>query len=173
MNGAIVWFTGLPSSGKTRLARRVQGALTEQRLACCLLDGDRVRALMHPTPGYSDRERDDFYLTLGELALELSNQGLVVLVPATANRKPYRDRIRARAPHFIEVWMTATLEECRARDAKGLYAQAADGQVKGLPGADSSYEPPQSAEVSATGGEDEEALARIVGWIEAGRKPAG
>jgi len=162
MSGAIVWFTGLPSSGKSRLARRAQTALAEKGLPCCLLDGDRVRALLHPSPGYSENERDDFYLTLGELALELAEQGLIVLVPATANRKRYRDRIRARTPRFIEVWMSAPLEECRARDGKGLYAQANDGQVHGLPGTDSTYEPPDSAEVSATGGDDHDALGKIV-----------
>ncbi|HYP76770.1 MAG TPA: adenylyl-sulfate kinase [Polyangiaceae bacterium] len=162
MTGAIVWFTGLPSAGKSRLARRVQARLTWQRVPCCLLDGDRVRALLHPAPGYSDAERDAFYLTLGGLALELAQQGLVVLVPATANRKLYRDRIRARAPRFIEVWMSATLDECRLRDAKRLYAQFAGGQVHGMPGEDAVYEAPEFAEVTASGGDDEAAALRIV-----------
>ncbi|HYQ02635.1 MAG TPA: adenylyl-sulfate kinase [Polyangiaceae bacterium] len=162
MRGAIVWFTGLPSSGKSRLARRVQLSLVEKRVACCMLDGDRVRSLLHPTPGYSNSERNDFYLTLGELSLELAEQGLIVLVPATANRRAFRDRIRERAPHFLEVWMTAPLEECRARDGKGLYAQTAGGQVQGLPGADSAYEAPEAAELTATGGDDDDALAEII-----------
>jgi len=161
MSGAIVWFTGLPSSGKSRLAARVRARLAEERIPCCVLDGDRVRSLLHPKPGYSDAERDDFYLTLGGLALELAQQGLVVLVPATANRKAYRDRIRARAPRFIEVWMTATLDECRQRDAKRLYAQFAGGKVHGIPGEDVSYEPPEFAEVTADGGDDDDALLRI------------
>jgi len=162
MTGAIVWFTGLPSAGKSRLARRVQARLTWQRIPSCLLDGDRVRALLHPTPGYSDAERDQFYLTLGGLALELAQQGLVVLVPATANRRLYRDRIRARAPRFIEVWMSATLDECRLRDAKRLYAQFAGGQVQGMPGEDAVYEAPEFAEVTASGGDDEDAALRVV-----------
>jgi len=162
MNGAIVWFTGLPSSGKSRLASRVQARLARERGACCLLDGDRIRGLMHPAPGYSSPERDDFYLTLGGLALELAQQGLWVLVPATAHRKLYRDRIRAQAPRFIEVWMTATLDECRLRDAKRLYAQFASGQLRDVPGEDSLYERPEFAEVSADGGDDDTALNRIV-----------
>jgi len=162
MIGAIVWFTGLPSSGKSRLAGRVQVRLGRECAPCCLLDGDRVRSLLHPQPGYSDVERDDFYLTLGGLALELAQQGLIVLVPATANRKEYRDRIRARAPRFIEVWMTATLDECRLRDAKRLYAQFAGGQARGVPGEDAIYEAPEFAEVTANGGDDDDALLRIV-----------
>jgi adenylylsulfate kinase len=160
--GAIVWFTGLPNSGKSQLARRVQASLAQESIACCLLDGDRVRDLLRPRPGYSSQERDDFYVTLGNFALELAQQGLVVLVPATANRRHYRDRVRAQAPRFVEVWMTASVEECRTRDKKGLYAQFASGQLHGLPGEDSSYEAPESADVLAAGGEDVAALERIL-----------
>ena len=167
--GAIVWFTGLPSSGKSRLANRVQGRLAGECRPCCLLDGDRVRSLLHPTPGYSDLERNDFYRTLGDLALELAGQGLIVLVAATANRRQYRDQVRARAPHFIEVFMTASLEECRRRDAKLLYAQFAGGKVQGLPGEDSSYEAPESAEVTANGGDDQAGLEQVVESLQAPR----
>jgi len=170
MSGAIVWFTGLPSAGKSRMAGRVQARLRRERAPCCVLDGDRVRGLLHPQPGYTGPERDDFYLTLGGLALELSQQGLFVLVPATANRKLYRDRIRAQAPRFIEVWMTATLDECRLRDAKRLYAQFASGQLRGVPGEDEIYEPPEFAEVTAKGGEDDAALHRIVQFLLAPKR---
>jgi len=162
MTGVIVWFTGLPSSGKSRLARRVQVRLSGECKPCCVLDGDRVRSLLHPQPGYSSAERDDFYLTLGGLALELAQQGLIVLVSATANRKQYRDQIRAQAPHFIEVWMTASLDECRLRDAKRLYAQFASRQVHQIPGEDAVYEAPDFAEFTASGGDDDAALSQVV-----------
>ena len=162
MKGAVVWFTGLPSSGKSHLARRVRARLDHDGKACCILDGDRVRELLRPTPGYSPSERDAFYQTLGGLAVELAEQGLIVLVPATANRRAYRDQIRARTSHFIEVWMTAPLDECRVRDAKGLYAHFSDGELHGLPGEDLVYEAPELAEVTARGGEDDEALHRIL-----------
>jgi adenylylsulfate kinase len=167
MTGAIVWFTGLPSSGKSRLAGRVQARLASEHIPCCVLDGDRVRSLLHPQPGYSTAERDDFYLTLGGLAVELAQQGLVVLVPATANRKQYRDRIRAQAPRFVEVWMTASLDECRLRDAKRLYAQFAGGQVQGIPGEDTIYEAPDRAEVTAAGADDDHAVLQILESIAA------
>jgi adenylylsulfate kinase len=160
--GAIVWFTGLPSSGKSHLARRVQARLEHEPVHACTLDGDRVRAVLRPPPGYSAAARDDFYLTLGGLALELAQQGLVVLVPATANRRLYRDQIRERSTRFIEVWMAASLTECRLRDAKGLYAHFAGGQVHGLPGEDLIYESPESPEVTARGGEDDDALLQIL-----------
>ncbi|MET0790100.1 MAG: adenylyl-sulfate kinase [Polyangiaceae bacterium] len=166
-SGAIVWLTGLPSSGKSRLARRAQAQLIQDGVACCVLDSDRVRSLLHPRPGYLPAERDDFYRTLGGLALELEQQGLIVLVPATANRRIYRDEVRARALHFIEVWMNAPLDECRRRDAKGLYAHFSSGEVHGLPGEDSTYEEPAAAEVSAHGGDDEDALSEVLRRVRA------
>jgi adenylylsulfate kinase len=166
MNGALIWFTGLPSSGKSCLARRVRARLGQEGRACCILDGDRVRDLLCPRPGYSDAERDAFYRTLGGLAAELAEQGLVVLVPATANRREYRDRIRARVARFIEVWVAASADECRERDAKGLYARFSEGAVQGLPGEDSSYEAPEHAEVTARGGKDEDALEEILRCIK-------
>lgn len=167
MSGIVVWFTGLPSSGKSRLAERVRERLIERNQACCLLDGDRVRELLRPKPGYSDTERENFYLTLGNLAAELAGQGLIALVPATASKRVFREHAREGAPRFLEVWLEADAEECRARDAKGLYAQFARGEVQGLPGGDEVYEPPLSPDVRAFGAQDETALEALLGQISA------
>ncbi|MES1174533.1 MAG: adenylyl-sulfate kinase [Myxococcales bacterium] len=151
MSGIVVWFTGLPSSGKSRFAERVRQRLAERGLRCCLLDGDRVRDLLQPKPGYSEQEREDFYVTLGNLAAELAGQGFLVLVPATASKRSYRDHARQRAPEFLEVWLDADTEECRKRDAKGLYARFARGEVQGLPGRTSATRHPtrRTCELSA------------------------
>jgi adenylylsulfate kinase len=162
MAKVVVWFTGLPSSGKSRLAQRLQQRLAERGLTCCLLDGDRVRNLLQPKPGYTAREREDFYVTLGNLAAEIAQQGLPVLVPATASKRSYRDHARRCAPEFIEVWLEADAEECRKRDAKGLYARFARGEVQGLPGEDEPYEVPEAPDVRAFGAEDEAALELLV-----------
>ncbi|HEY3667722.1 MAG TPA: adenylyl-sulfate kinase, partial [Polyangiaceae bacterium] len=93
---------------------------------------------------------------------ELAEQGLVVLVPATAHRRFYRDQVRARAGRFIEVWMMASLDECRERDTKGLYTGYAAGRIQNVPGEDLAYEQPELPEVSARGGDDDQALLRIL-----------
>ena len=167
MSGIVVWFTGLPSSGKSRLAARVQAEFERTGRACCVLDGDRIRALLRPEPGYSPAERDDFYTTLSGLAAELARQGLVVLVPATAHLRKYRRQARELAPRFLEVWLNANVEECRRRDAKGLYAGFAAGKVRDLPGEDVSFESPDAPEVEATGGHDAAALDAIVRLVTA------
>lgn len=161
MSGAVVWFTGLPSSGKSTLAQEVQRRLRDRGETPCLLDGDVVRGLIAPGLGYSEEDRTAFYTALGGLSAELARQGLTVLVAATAHQREYRRRARKLAPRFIEVWVTTPLEECQSRDSKGLYA-AATSKPGTLPGVGSGYEPPEHAEVLASGGQDEQAIERVL-----------
>lgn len=154
MTGVVVWFTGLPSSGKSKLARAVHQRLLQAGQPCCLLDGDVVRQLLFPELGYTEAERASFYAKLAALAGELARQELAVLVPATAPLGEQRLNARQLAPRFIEVWVTTPLEECQRRDAKGLYAAARAGESSSLPGVGQAYEPPSKADVLASGGED-------------------
>lgn len=156
--GAVVWVTGLPASGKSTFARRLRERLAALGRPAALLDGDAVRAALHPRPGYDPAARAAFYETLGDLALLLAGDGLVAVVAATANRRAFRDRVRARAPRFVEVHLAVAAETCAARDPKGLWARARAGAAPELPGAGREYEPPAAPEVVATGGEDDAAV---------------
>ena len=158
MSGAVVWVTGLPSAGKSTFARHLRERLAAAGRAAALLDGDAVRAALVPPPGYDPAGRLAFYETLGNLALDLAAQGLVVIVAATAHRRAFRDRVRARAPRFLEVFVDVSPEVCAARDPKGLWASARAGAAPELPGAALGYEPPPAPEIVARGGEDREAL---------------
>lgn len=173
-SGMVVWLTGYPASGKSTLARVVADALRTSGAPVCVLDGDEVRAALHPTPGYDDRARADFYASLAGLAALLAKQGLVVLVPATAHRASFRDTARALAPQFVEVFVDTPLAECQHRDPKGLYQRAPST----LPGSGMAYEPPQHPDLTARPGEPAaEALVDLIrsrrGDIrrEAGAKP--
>ncbi|HSN90369.1 MAG TPA: adenylyl-sulfate kinase [Anaeromyxobacteraceae bacterium] len=165
MTGAVVWLTGLPASGKTALARRLRDRLEAAGRAPVLLDGDEVRAALVPAPGHDEAGRAAFYETLARLAALLARQGRIALVAATAHRRAFRERARALAPRFVEVFVDVPEETCAARDPKGLWARARAGSAPQLPGAGPAYERPERPEVVASGGEDEraveETLARL------------
>lgn len=167
MTGAVAWVTGLPGSGKSTLARTVVDRLAARGRPAVLLDGDAVRAALSPRPGYDAAGRAAFYETLGDLALLLAGQGLVVVVAATAHRRAFRDRVRAAAARFVEVFVDAPPEVCAARDPKGLWARARAGEAPELPGAGPAYEPPRAPEVVASGGQDGPAVERVVAALGA------
>lgn len=156
--GAVVWITGRPQAGKSTLATAARDALRAHGAACCVLDSDEVRAATVPPRGYGAADRDAHYESLARLAAVLARQGLIVLVPATAHLRRYREAARALAPRFLEVYVDASAEECASRDAKGLYA----GATGALPGRDVAYEPPEHPDVIARGGFDTDAVAQLV-----------
>ena len=172
MTGTVVWFTGPPSSGKTTLAGRVARALAAAGRAHCTLDGDAVRAALVPAPGYDPASRAAFYATLARLAALLARQGLVVLVPATAHRRAFRDQARAEAPRFLEVLLGTEATTYRTRDDKGLYRAAREEGLAELPGADLEYEAPDAPDVVARGGNDDSAVDRVLEMLLSRRDPS-
>lgn len=174
--GGIVWFTGLPASGKSTLARRVRAHFGRTGRASVLLDSDELRDVLD-AHSYAPEDRGRFYRALGGLAQLLAGQGLVALVAATAPRREDRDRVRGElaagrpaGARFVEVWVRTPLAECEARDPKRLYAQARRGEAGELPGVGVAYEPPRAPEVIADGGFDEAAVAAIECRLD-GRPP--
>ena len=167
-SGVVVWLTGLPSSGKSTLARRIHEVLQSSGRAAVVLDGDEVRGCLVPNPGYDDVGRDHFYETLARLAALLERQALVVLVPATANRSAYRQRARQLSRRFIEVFVDTSADVCAERDSRGLWAGARAGDILSLPGSGVAYEPPDAPAIRAAGGLDDRARDAIVAAIASG-----
>ena len=159
--GCVIWITGRPSSGKSTFARQVGDLLTTHCGPTIVLDGDSVRGRLVPAPGYDDQARSDFYASLAGLAALLAEQGFLVLVPATAHKRAFRDHARELAPRFLEVFVDAPLEVCEARDSKGLYAKSRSGEVDALPGVGEHFDVPTQADVVASGGKDGAAQQRL------------
>lgn len=65
-------------------------------------------------------------------------------------------RAAVRAAHervglpFFEVFVDTPIDVCVARDPKGLYARAIDGDLHGMTGVDDPYEPPPSPDLRLT-----------------------
>jgi adenylylsulfate kinase len=144
--GFAIWLTGLPSSGKTTLAFALRDRLLEQGLSVQILDSDELRRRLTPNPTYSSEERDWFYDVLIFLAGTLTDNGVNVLIAATAPKRSYRATARNRIQRFGEVYVDCSVDTCRERDPKGLWDQADRGVASTLPGHGTPYEPPEYPE---------------------------
>ncbi|KOV80219.1 adenylylsulfate kinase [Nocardia sp. NRRL S-836] len=147
--GGTVWFTGLPSAGKSTLSRAVADRLPAGRVE--LLDGDEVRRTLSAGLGFSRADREANIDRIGFVADLLARNGVLVFAavisPFRAAREQVRRRHRASGTPFVEVHVATPVEECAERDVKGLYAKQRAGAITGLTGVDDVYEPPPAPEL--------------------------
>ncbi|MFF1923589.1 adenylyl-sulfate kinase [Streptomyces sp. NPDC058221] len=144
--GSTVWLTGLPSSGKTSIARAVAGLLARDGRRAEVLDGDELRRTLSAGLGFSRADRHRNVERIGHAAQVLARNGITVLVPVIAPYADSRELVRAlhreRRTAFLEVHVAAPVDVCATRDVKGLYARRAAGEISGLTGVDDPYEEP-------------------------------
>jgi adenylylsulfate kinase len=147
-DGCVVWLTGLPGSGKTTIARMVEGQLRNLGMPVEVLDGDEVRKNLSPELGFSKQDRETHARRVVYISKLLSRNGIVTIVALVS---PYRElRQHARdtiGKNFLEIWVKASEEICRKRDPKGLYKKAQEGKLTNLTGPQDPYEPPINPEL--------------------------
>jgi adenylylsulfate kinase len=150
-SGATVWFTGLPSAGKSTIAHALARELHAAGERVQVLDGDDVRPHLSAGLGFSREDRDINVTRIGWVARMLASHGVIVLVsviaPYAAARDVVRDDHGRLAIPFAEVHVATPLAVAEARDVKGLYARARRGELSGLTGIDDPYEVPTQAEL--------------------------
>jgi len=143
-----VWLTGLPSSGKSTIARAIEKRLIDEGVPVEVLDGDVVRTHLTKGLGFSREDRDENVRRIGFVADLLSRNGVTVLCPVIAPYRAVRDEVRQlHGDRFVEVYVSTPLDQCAERDVKGLYAKQKAGELAGLTGVDDPYEPPLNPEV--------------------------
>jgi adenylyl-sulfate kinase len=146
---ATIWLTGLSGAGKTTIARDVERRLFDRGCRTILLDGDQLRHGLSGDLGFSHAERTENIRRAGEVARLFFEQGSLVLCAFVSPYRQDRERVRALFPEgrFMEVFVKATLETCRARDPKGLYARAGAGTLTQFTGLSAPYEEPSSPDL--------------------------
>jgi adenylylsulfate kinase len=149
--GATIWLTGLPSAGKTTIARGLAGRLRTEGHRVEVLDGDEIRRFLSAGLGFSREDRNTNVQRIGLVAEVLARNGVLTVVPVIApyadSREAVRKRHQASETPYFEVHVATPVEVCSDRDVKGLYARQAAGQLTGLTGVDDPYEPPVDPEL--------------------------
>jgi bifunctional enzyme CysN/CysC len=145
--GMTLWFTGLSGSGKSSVAVEVERRLVASGQPAYILDGDNLRHGLNAGLGFSPEDRQENVRRVAEVAKLMADAGVVAIVSLVSPYREHRDA--ARAGHdadglpFLEIFMDTPLEECEARDPKGLYAKARAGEIPEFTGVSAPYEAPQ------------------------------
>ena len=147
MVGITVWLTGLSGSGKTTIGT----ALVHQVGGALLLDGDAMRSGLNSDLGYTRTDRAENVRRLGEVALMLSQNGLIAVVaaisPYSVDRNLVRARHRESGVSFVEAFVSTPLNVCERRDPKQLYRAARLGILPKFTGVADDYEAPLKPDI--------------------------
>jgi bifunctional enzyme CysN/CysC len=148
-NGAVVWLTGLPASGKSTLARALERRLFGKGGSPIMLDGDTLRAGLNSDLGFSMQDRSENIRRLAQVATHLARNGHIAIVAALSPLE--EDRAAARriaSTAFREIYVSTSVEVCESRDPKGHYAKARAGSLHGFTGIGNDYQSPTTSELT-------------------------
>jgi bifunctional enzyme CysN/CysC len=140
----VIWFTGLPGSGKSTIANQLEKTLFEVGIRSFVIDGDMVRQTLSSDLGFSIEDRTENVRRVAQLSNLMLEAGMVVLVCLVS--PSVSDRASARSlfsnSDFVEVHVDTPLEVCKLRDPKGLYARASADPSNEMTGVGQQYEAP-------------------------------
>ncbi|WP_197585812.1 adenylyl-sulfate kinase [Thermosulfidibacter takaii] len=143
----VLWFTGLPLSGKTTIADKVYEKLQKyDHLPIQRLDSKEVRNMV-PEIGFTKEERIIHLKRIAFLIKTLQANSISVIASFVSPYRDIRDYIRRNTQNFVEIYVKADIEDCKKRDYKGVYERAAKGEIKNLTGVHEPYEEPESPEL--------------------------
>ncbi len=140
----VLWMTGLPCSGKTTIARKLQDNVPN----LAILDGDELREWLSPKD-FSKEGRNEHNRKVAHLAKLLLKHNVPVSVslisPYEENRSLAREIIGN--DNFIETYVKCALDVCEERDVKGMYKKARNNEIKSFTGIDDPYDVPKNPEL--------------------------
>ncbi len=146
--GGVLWFTGLPASGKSTLAYALEQRLFEAGYEVFAFNSARLRGGLSSDLGFSRDDRRENIRRAGELAAVMARAGDVVIA---AFISPYRaDRQAARTASgegFHEIFLNPGVEVCERRDGRDRYGRARRGEIEDFTGVSAPYEAPEGCEL--------------------------
>lgn len=145
-NAKVIWFTGLSGSGKTTLGVSLEKILFEKGYLTQILDGDNIRSGINKNLNFTEEDRLENIRRIAEVNKLFVNCGIITINCFISPTKDIRNIVKEiiGKENLIEVFVNAPIEVCEARDVKGLYKKARQGQIKNFTGIDSPFDLPEN-----------------------------
>ena len=145
----LIWFTGLPSSGKSTTAHALEETLFKMGCHTYVFDGDNVRHGLCADLGFSKEDRQENLRRIGEMSKLFIDAGIIAMAAFVSPLISHREMVKGIVgrENFIEVYCKCPPEVCEQRDPKGHYAKARRGEIKEFTGVSAPYEEPFSPDI--------------------------
>ena len=107
--GLVIWITGLPAVGKTRIAQALATQLRNRRSASVvLLDGDEFRTALGIAARFQPEERLALAQSYGRLCRLFAQQGHTTICATVSMFNAVREENRDTCPAYFEVFVEAS-----------------------------------------------------------------
>ncbi|HZL35947.1 MAG TPA: sulfate adenylyltransferase subunit CysN [Tepidisphaeraceae bacterium] len=142
--GVTILLTGLTGSGKAGIAYALERRLFDAGRLVTVLHGTDLRQALSRDLGFTADDRSENLRRSAEVAKILNDSGLICVCAFVAPIESVRQKARQviGPDRFLEVYASAPVEFCKARDITGAYKLAEEGKLSQFPGVSAAYEPP-------------------------------
>jgi adenylylsulfate kinase len=119
---------------------------------------------------FNEEDRIENIRRIGEVAKLFLDSGMVVLSSFVSPFAKDRETVKRLVgeENFVEVFVDCPLEVCEARDVKGLYKKAREGQIKNFTGISSPFEAPENPDIIIKSAEEDpkDSLLKLLTFVE-------
>jgi len=142
-----LWFTGLPCSGKTTLAKRVKEELENMGYNVVHLDGDNIRSGINSDLGFSTQDRKENLRRVAHIAKLFNENKNFVIASFITPTNESRETVKEIVGNLKLVYVKCSAETCEKRDSKEMYKKARKGEIKDFTGISAPFEEPKKADI--------------------------
>ena len=142
MKSFTIWLTGLPCSGKTTIAKRI-----EYLTNFINLDGDDLRTKLNSDLSFTPEDRAENLRRVGHLSQLFNDKRINVICSFVSPTDELRQEAFKSIKNLFVVYIKCSADECAKRDEKGMWKKARSGEIPMFTGLTAPYNPPENADL--------------------------
>jgi adenylylsulfate kinase-like enzyme len=146
----IIWLIGMSGSGKTTLGKKIYQARKAVNKCTVFLDGDHVREMLKNDADYTIQGRNKNAARISYMCKFLDKEGIDVVAAVLSIFPEWQKWNRENFTDYYEIFLDVPMIELMERDPKGLYKQAAAGELENFVGFDIEFPTPPDPDLVIT-----------------------
>ena len=143
----VIWITGISSTGKSTLGKKLFIKIKKKFKSTIFFDGDKFREIFQNDIKYTLKDRDINAVRLTKLVKNLSEQKVNIIISANLTNNKFRRWMRKNVKNYYEIYISASLKSLLKRDYKNLYNRALKKKIKNVVGVDLPFKIPTKSDL--------------------------
>ena len=118
--GSVLWITGLPGSGKTSIAKKINAYYKKKKLYFLEISGDEIRKVFK-FEKYDKKSRKEYAKLYASLCKMLSDKGINVIISTVSLFHEIHRWNKKNIKNYKEVYIKSDLNQIIQNKKKKLY----------------------------------------------------